>query len=77
METMRVIDKIRQLIPPLSPGYHKGQAGRVCVIGGSDEYTGAPYFSSFSALKLGADMAFVVCQPTAAVAIKSYTPGIN
>jgi len=26
---MAAIGKIRQLVPPLSPGYHKGQAGPV------------------------------------------------
>ncbi|CAG8532282.1 24733_t:CDS:2 [Gigaspora rosea] len=69
--TKPTFDVIRRLIPPLSPDFHKGQAGRVCVIGGSDDYTGAPYFSAISALKLGADMAHVVCQPTAAIAIKN------
>ncbi|RIB21532.1 Ribokinase-like protein [Gigaspora rosea] len=73
--TKPTFDVIRRLIPPLSPDFHKGQAGRVCVIGGSDDYTGAPYFSAISALKLGADMAHVVCQPTAAIAIKNYSPG--
>ncbi|CAG8671237.1 15247_t:CDS:10 [Funneliformis mosseae] len=75
-KTKPAIDKIRQIIPPLLPEFHKGQAGRICVVGGSEEYTGAPYFSSFSALKLGADMAFVVCEPTAALAIKSYAPDL-
>ncbi|CAG8798281.1 19179_t:CDS:10, partial [Cetraspora pellucida] len=65
------LDLIRRLIPPLSYELHKGQSGRVCVIGGSEDYTGAPYFSAFSALKLGADMAHIVCQPTAAISIKS------
>ncbi|CAG8445577.1 14405_t:CDS:2, partial [Dentiscutata heterogama] len=31
----------------------------------------SPYFSAFSALKLGADMAHIVCQPTAAISIKN------
>ncbi|CAG8697344.1 5222_t:CDS:10, partial [Acaulospora morrowiae] len=70
------LDTILQLIPPLSPDFHKGQAGRVCVVGGSEEYTGAPYFSAISALKLGSDMAHVVCEPTAATAIKSYSPDL-
>ncbi|CAG8488128.1 837_t:CDS:2 [Ambispora gerdemannii] len=44
--------KVKQLIPPLSADFHKGQAGRICVIGGSEEYTGAPYFSSMAALRI-------------------------
>lgn len=31
---------------------YKGQAGKIAVIGGCREYTGAPYFASISALKV-------------------------
>ncbi|XP_067625736.1 ATP-dependent (S)-NAD(P)H-hydrate dehydratase [Eurosta solidaginis] len=55
---------------------HKGQAGRIGVIGGSLEYTGAPYFSAISALRVGADLAHVFCQRDAAVVIKSYSPDL-
>lgn len=34
----------------------KGQLGRVAVIGGSEDYTGAPYFSAMASARLGADM---------------------
>jgi ATP-dependent NAD(P)H-hydrate dehydratase len=34
----------------------KGQMGRVAVIGGSEDYTGAPYFSAMASARLGADM---------------------
>lgn len=34
--------------------------GRIAVIGGSEDYTGAPYFSAIASAKLGADM---VCMP--------------
>lgn len=30
----------------------KGDAGKIGVIGGSDEYTGAPYFSAITSLKV-------------------------
>ena len=30
--------------------------GRVAVIGGSEDYTGAPYFSAVASARLGADM---------------------
>ena len=42
-----------------STGTHKGQSGRVAVLGGSPDYTGAPYFSAISALKVGADLSYV------------------
>lgn len=34
--------------------------GRIAVIGGSEDYTGAPYFSAMASARLGADM---VCLP--------------
>lgn len=34
----------------------KGQLGRIAVIGGSEDYTGAPYFSAMASAKLGCDM---------------------
>jgi NAD(P)H-hydrate repair Nnr-like enzyme with NAD(P)H-hydrate dehydratase domain len=35
---------------------HSGLLGRVAVIGGSEDYTGAPYFSAMASAKLGCDM---------------------
>jgi ATP-dependent NAD(P)H-hydrate dehydratase len=65
-----------RIVPPLKESLHKGQAGRIAVIGGSEEYTGAPYYASISALKGGADMSYVICTKSASTAIKSYTPEI-
>ncbi|KAG8221036.1 Ribokinase-like protein [Butyriboletus roseoflavus] len=39
-------------------------------------YTGAPFFAAMSALRLGADLSHVICAPTAAQAIKSYSPDL-
>ncbi|CAH1105299.1 unnamed protein product [Psylliodes chrysocephalus] len=63
-----------QLAPSLTHELHKGQAGRIGIFGGSIEYTGAPYFSSISTLKVGADLAYVFCNKDAATVIKSYSP---
>lgn len=54
----------------------KGQAGRIAVLGGSAEYTGAPYFAAISALRTGADLSFVFSPPGAAPAIKAYSPDL-
>ena len=53
---------------------HKGQHGKVSVIGGSAAYTGAPYFAAYSAMHEGADYGNVYCTKEAAQAIKSYSP---
>ncbi|XP_064489561.1 ATP-dependent (S)-NAD(P)H-hydrate dehydratase-like [Ornithodoros turicata] len=62
------------IIPPMLYDSHKGQAGRVGIVGGSSEFTGAPFYAAMAALKLGADLAYVFCPSSAAVAIKSYSP---
>lgn len=36
----KILDQIRQLIPPLNGTLHKGQSGRVAVLGGALEYVG-------------------------------------
>jgi len=53
--------------------YLKGQAGRIGIVGGSLEYTGAPYFSATAALRCGADLAHVFCSADAAGPIKVTT----
>lgn len=70
----QVAAKTKQLAPPLTNDRHKGQAGRIGVFGGSLEFTGAPYFSSISSLKVGADLVYVFCAKEAGLVIKSYSP---
>ncbi|KAG5560099.1 hypothetical protein RHGRI_003404 [Rhododendron griersonianum] len=65
---------LRLITPPVDPTRYKGQAGKIAVIGGCREYTGAPYFSAISALKIGADLSHVFCTKDAAPIIKGYSP---
>ncbi|KAG7386004.1 hypothetical protein PHYPSEUDO_000859 [Phytophthora pseudosyringae] len=65
---------VSRLIPPLAAHWHKGQQGRVGVLGGSFEYTGAPFYAGVSSLKTGADLCHLFCVEEAAVPIKSYSP---
>ncbi|KAJ1427316.1 Ribokinase-like protein, partial [Ochromonadaceae sp. CCMP2298] len=62
------------LVPSLQQTAHKGSMGRVGVIGGCAEYSGAPYYAALSGLKVGADLSWVLCSEKASVPIKSYTP---
>ncbi|XP_042636625.1 ATP-dependent (S)-NAD(P)H-hydrate dehydratase [Orycteropus afer afer] len=65
---------VRNIIPPLTTKKHKGEDGRIGIVGGCQEYTGAPYFAAISALKVGADLSHVFCTREAAPVIKSYSP---
>lgn len=71
-----MLAKCRKLVPPLLEKFHKGQLGRVAVIGGSADYTGAPYFSAMASARLGCDLSYVFCEPSAAPTIKSYSPNL-
>lgn len=71
--TFRLLSKT---IPPNLEGTAKGDSGKIGVIGGSTEYTGAPYFSAITALKVGADLVYVISTESASPVIKSYSPDL-
>ncbi|EEH33644.2 YjeF domain-containing protein [Paracoccidioides lutzii Pb01] len=120
----RLLANVRRIIPPMLEKFHKGQLGRVAVIGGSPECValvkpllfpktipelhispqwhlqdlvylppftqaflflwlkGAPELHTFPLtqfskfLIIGCDMSHVICEPSAATVIKSYSPNL-
>lgn len=70
----RMLKGIRRIIPNLNNVKYKGQDGRVGIIGGSNEYTGAPFFASMSALRTGCDLVHIFCVKDAGVPLKAYSP---
>jgi ADP-dependent NAD(P)H-hydrate dehydratase / NAD(P)H-hydrate epimerase len=50
---------VRDLLPRRVSGSHKGQNGRVMIVGGSNMYHGAPMLSALGALHSGADLVFL------------------
>ncbi|KFA66319.1 hypothetical protein S40285_01882 [Stachybotrys chlorohalonatus IBT 40285] len=74
--TKGLLAKVQRMIPPLLESFHKGQLGRVAVLGGSVDYTGAPYFSAMASARLGCDLSHVICTPGAGTVIKSYSPNL-
>ncbi|RAO72714.1 uncharacterized protein BHQ10_008726 [Talaromyces amestolkiae] len=71
-----LLARVRTMVPPMLEKFHKGQLGRVAVIGGSADYTGAPYFSAMASARLGCDMSHVICEKSAAPVIKAYSPNL-
>ena len=65
---------LKLAVPPLTSDSHKGQMGRIGIIGGSPDYTGAPYYAAQSSLKFGGDLAYIFCAKQAALPIKMYSP---
>ncbi len=51
--------QIRKIFPGRSEDSHKGQNGKVLIVGGSIEYYGAPLLSALGALYSGADLVYL------------------
>eukprot|EP00298_Acanthocystis_sp_HF-20_P010182 c18724_g2_i1.p1 GENE.c18724_g2_i1~~c18724_g2_i1.p1 ORF type:complete len:358 (+),score=119.47 c18724_g2_i1:3-1076(+) len=62
------------IAPPLDGSLYKGQSGRIGVLGGSKDYTGAPYYAGMAALRTGAELLYLFTADEAAIPIKSYSP---
>ncbi|MFX1352714.1 MAG: NAD(P)H-hydrate dehydratase [Promethearchaeota archaeon] len=56
--------------------YHKGQFGRVLVIGGSKNYSGAPAYSSLTCINFGCDLVITYVPGIIADVIRSYSPNL-
>lgn len=61
---------------PRSPEAHKGDFGRLLVIGGSETFSGAPAFVALAALRTGVDLAYVAAPEKTAYAISSMSPDL-
>ena len=61
---------------PRSPTAHKGDFGRLLVIGGSEVYSGAPTLVSLGALRTGVDIVYLAAPAKTAYAISSMSPDL-
>ena len=59
-----------------SSSSHKGDNGRLLVVGGSADYSGAPAIAGMAAIGAGADLVYVASPKNAAEAIKSTSPDL-
>jgi NAD(P)H-hydrate epimerase len=55
---------------------HKGNNGTVLVIGGSNDYSGAPTLAALSSFKSGVDLVYVACPESVSSTIRSYSPDL-
>jgi len=61
---------------PRSPTAHKGDSGRLLVIGGSEVYSGAPTLVSLGAMRTGVDLVYLAAPSKTAYAISSMSPDL-
>jgi len=73
---------LKKVYKPRKPWAHKGDFGRLLVIGGSKKYSGSPTFNALAALqtmsayRTGTDVVEVVAPKRAADIIASFSPNI-
>lgn len=72
------IDKtyIKKLFPKRKPNSHKGDFGKLLVIGGSKQYSGAPAFVGLAALRAGVDLVKIIAPERAANIIAGFSPDL-
>ena len=73
---MKFITKKDIRLPRRSPDSHKGDNGKVLVVGGSKEYAGAVALAGLAALRSGADLVNIVAPENAAWAANCYSPDL-
>jgi hydroxyethylthiazole kinase-like uncharacterized protein yjeF len=61
---------------PRSKQSHKGDFGRILIIGGSNVFSGAPALAGMAALRAGADLVSVLAPDPVVSAIRSYSPNL-
>ena len=64
------------LRPTRPPHSKKGDFGRVLVVGGGPDYSGAPALCALAALRAGADLAVVAAPRSVASVIRSFSPNL-
>lgn len=67
---------VKKLFPPRDPWSHKGNFGRLLVIGGSKSYSGAPAFAALAALKTGVDVVDILAPRRAADIAATFAPDL-
>ena len=67
---------VRIILKPRRPEAHKGDFGRLLIVGGSETYSGAPTLAALAALRVGVDLVYIAAPKETAYAISSMSPDI-
>jgi hydroxyethylthiazole kinase-like uncharacterized protein yjeF len=67
---------VRAVLPERRPESHKGDFGRLLIVGGGSRYVGAPALVGMAALRSGVDLAVITAPEKTAWAINSFSPDL-
>lgn len=70
------MDKLKAFWKKRKPTSHKGENGRVLIVGGSPRYIGAPALAGLAALRSGADLVTIAAPEKVAWAINCLSPDL-
>ncbi|MDI6642716.1 MAG: NAD(P)H-hydrate dehydratase [Candidatus Hodarchaeaceae archaeon] len=64
------------VLPKRRPESHKGDYGRLLIVGGGSRYVGAPALAGLAALRSGVDLAIIAAPEKTAWTINSFSPDL-
>lgn len=64
------------VVKPRLPEAHKGDFGRLLIVGGSETFSGAPTLTALAALRTGVDLVYIAAPRETAYAISSISPDL-
>lgn len=67
---------LRLALKPRPTHSHKGENGRLLVVGGSSRFVGAPSLTALAALKVGVDLAIMAVPYSITSAVRAYSPDL-
>jgi hydroxyethylthiazole kinase-like uncharacterized protein yjeF len=67
---------LRKVFIPRRKHAHKGSAGKLLIIGGSETYSGSPALAALAAIRVGVDLTTVLAPKRAADIIASFSPDL-
>ncbi len=67
---------LKRVYKKRAPWSHKGENGKLLIVGGSNEYTGAPALVALAAMRGGCDVAKIISCRRCADACAAYSPEI-
>ena len=75
-ETFAGPGNVSLVVKPRPAESHKGDFGKLLVIGGSETYSGAPALVALAALRTGVDLTYIAAPEKTAYAISCMTPNV-
>ena len=67
---------VKAVLPKRKPEAHKGDFGRLFIVGGGSRYVGAPALVGLAALRSGVDLATIAAPEKTAWTISSFSPDL-